>query len=205
MNHFLPSLQNIGASNRNNYSKQHLARRKQINTLRIFNENVVEARQDVEFQVTFTVAGELKLIMIIILPQEFPADNSRPIIKVFEASNKAGSSNKLQHPWINDSHDVIGSPGLNAFRSGSTDLGRVVQAIKREFERNPPKVSIQTAPTQTQAPVAAMPVAKTESLPNFACQAEQRSIPEIEKLNLKELEELQNDPIAFRVFLNRLN
>ena len=204
MNHFLPSLHNIGASNRNNYSKQHLARRKQINTLRIFNENVVEARQDVEFQVTFTVAGELNLIMIIILPQDFPADNSKPMIKVFEASGKANSSNKLQHPWINDSHDVIGSPGLNAFRPGSTDLGRVVQAIKREFERNPPKVSVQASASQTEAPVS-LPVAKTEPIPNFACQAEHRSIPEIEKLDQKELEELQNDPIAFRVFLNRSN
>ena len=50
-----------------------LVRRKQINTLHIFNENVVEISKDTEYQVTFNQeCGKTALIMRIFLPLDFP-------------------------------------------------------------------------------------------------------------------------------------
>ena len=83
---------------------QHLARRKQINTLRIFNENVIETRQDVEFQMSFDVTGPLTLVMLILLPRDFPA-GARPTIRVIP---KDGPNAALQHPWINEANEVVG-------------------------------------------------------------------------------------------------
>ena len=184
-------------SNSTSTTQQHLlARRKQINTLRIFNENVIETKQDVEFQMTFDVPGPLTLVMLIVLPRDFP--NNRPLIKVIP--NGQTTSTALQHPWINESHDVTGSPGLNSFRSSMTDLGRVVQAIKREFEKNPPQLthSNPQKPISETVNVAIRP-ATSQPVPHAS-----RSIPEIEELSKDQLETMQKDPIAFGVFYRKL-
>ena len=58
----------------------------------------------------------------------------------------------MQHSWIDiRSGNVIGSPGLNNF-SAHSDLGRVVQVIKREFELKPPTSAnqIQTVQSSTE-------------------------------------------------------
>jgi len=184
-------------SNSTSTTQQHLlARRKQINTLRIFNENVIETKQDVEFQMTFDVPGPLNLVMLIVLPRDFP--NNRPLIKVIP--NGQTTSTALQHPWINESHDVTGSPGLNSFRSSMTDLGRVVQAIKREFEKNPPQLthSNPQKPLSETVNVAIRP-ATSQPVPHAS-----RSISEIEELSKDQLETLQKDPVAFGVFYRKL-
>ena len=114
-------------------------RRKQINTLHIFNENVVEVRHDVEYRITWIHQihqNIIPLTLVIVLPQDFPF--SRPVIRMFAAKSENYEAN-LTHPWLNADNVVIGSPGLNSFGIHS-ELGRVVQAIKREFERNPPVI-----------------------------------------------------------------
>ena len=180
-------------SNSTSTTQQHLlARRKQINTLRIFNENVIETKQDVEFQMTFDVPGPLTLVMLIVLPRDFP--NNRPLIKVIPHGQT--TSTALQHPWINESHDVTGSPGLNSFRSSMTDLGRVVQAIKREFEKNPPQLTHSKPQKPTSEPVTRP---ASQPVPHAS-----RSIPEIEELSKDQLETLQKDPMAFGVFYRKL-
>ena len=189
---------------------QHLARRKQINTLRIFNENVIETRQDVEFQMTFEITGPLTLVMLILLPRDFPT-GARPTIRLIP---KDSPNAKLQHPWINDINEVVGSPGLNSFRSSMTDLGRVVQAIKREFEKNPPRIldsstgSSRLTYTTTKQKSLSPPESSSikSMLPaELIPAASSRSIPEIEELSKEQLEELKNDPIAFGVFYRKLD
>ena len=49
-----------------------LIRRKQINTLRIFNENVIEVNSDREYRITFNQDMGKALTMGIYLPADFP-------------------------------------------------------------------------------------------------------------------------------------
>ena len=123
-----------------------LAKRKQINTLKIFNDNVTEIRQEQEYRIFFSSDSGDRLVMVIFLPETFPL-NTRPVIKIYFSGVGHGADNyhnvdfetKMTHPWLdNVSCSVIGSPGLNTFGVHS-ELGRVVQAIKREFEKNPPQ------------------------------------------------------------------
>ena len=121
-----------------------LDRRKQINTLLIFNENVTELVPNMQYRVDFTGGGSSgPLTMLINLPPGFPKD--KPTIRIEPLG--------LQHSWIDiRSGNVIGSPGLNNF-SAHSDLGRVVQVIKREFELKPPISAnkIQTVQSSTES------------------------------------------------------
>ena len=105
------------------------SRRKQINTLRIFNDNVTEVLPDSQYSVDF-VAGGQQLSLRVFLGPGFP-EASRPALRVLPSG--------LMHPWLEPgSGNVMGAPGLINYTVHS-DLGRVVQAVKREFEKNPPK------------------------------------------------------------------
>ena len=121
-----------------------LDRRKQINTLLIFNENVSELVPNVQYRMDFTGGGSSgPLTMLIHLPPAFPKE--KPSVKIEPLG--------LHHPWIDiGSGNVIGSPGLNNF-SAHSDLGRVVQVIKREFELKPPISTnqIQTVQSSTNS------------------------------------------------------
>merc|ERR1711879_360961 len=89
--------------------------------------------------------GGDRLVMVIFLPETFPL-NTRPVIKIFfsghggdDHQRNVDFDTKVTNPWLDiNSSSVIGSPGLNTFGVHS-ELGRVVQAIKREFEKNPPR------------------------------------------------------------------
>lgn len=180
-----------------------LVRRKQINTLHIFNENVVEVSHDVEYRITFQAQDHLRLIMIIYLPPEFPG-RARPIIRIFPVQTEDLNAN-LSHPWLNTENIVIGSPGLNSFGHHS-DLGRVVQAIRREFERKPPIV--QKNINSTHSTTITPPLSSSSSTGAVESRMKSsinRSIPEIEQLSKDELERLQSNPLAFSAFCRKLN
>lgn len=108
-------------------------RRKQINTLLIFNQNVSEVVPDSGYRVDFEVGkpGQ-KMALVISLPPGFPQhQHQRPSVSVRPPG--------LLHPWIEPgSGSVIGARGLNSFNWMHSDLGRVVQVIRREFELRPP-------------------------------------------------------------------
>ena len=105
------------------------SRRKQINTLRIFNDNVTEVLPDSQYSVDF-VAGGQQLSLRVFLGPGFP-ETTRPALRVLPSA--------LVHPWLEPgSGNVVGAPGLINYTVHS-DLGRVVQAVKRELEKNPPK------------------------------------------------------------------
>lgn len=112
-------------------------RKKQITTLQIFNDNVKEITEDSEYEVAFK-SGKNHLVLRITLGTDFP--NQKPLLVVTPLVN---------HPWVNKSGVVTSAPGLLNFAPHS-DLGRVVQAIIREFQRNPPPVLENTMPSSSQ-------------------------------------------------------
>ncbi|XP_067005837.2 vacuolar protein sorting-associated protein 37A [Anabrus simplex] len=105
-----------------------LKRKRQIDTLKVFNDNVTELQEDVEYQVEF-VSGGNNMAILVSLGPEFPL--VKPVLKVIPP---------VSHPWVNEHSEVTRAPGLLNFTVHS-DLGRVVQAIIREFERNPPPLA----------------------------------------------------------------
>ncbi|XP_034933807.1 vacuolar protein sorting-associated protein 37A-like [Chelonus insularis] len=102
-------------------------RKRQIDTLKIFNDNVVELREDAEYQVQFD-AGDKRMAIMVSLTPDFPLE--KPILRV---------SPPVSHSWCNEHSEITRAPGLLNFTMHS-DLGRVVQAIIREFSKNPPQV-----------------------------------------------------------------
>ncbi|XP_066581058.1 vacuolar protein sorting-associated protein 37A [Prorops nasuta] len=102
-------------------------RKRQIDTLKIFNDNVIELREDVEYQVQFD-AGDKRMAIMVSLSPEFPLE--KPVLRV---------SPPINHPWCNEHSEITSAPGLLNFTIHS-DLGRVVQAIIREFSKNPPQL-----------------------------------------------------------------
>ncbi|XP_003401740.1 vacuolar protein sorting-associated protein 37A isoform X2 [Bombus terrestris] len=108
-------------------------RKRQIDTLKIFNDNVVELREDVEYQVQFN-AGERRMAIMVSLSPEFPLE--KPVLRV---------SPPIKHPWCNEHNEITSAPGLLNFTVHS-DLGRVVQAIIREFSKNPPQLLEEISP-----------------------------------------------------------
>jgi len=194
-----------------------LARRKQVNTLHIFNENVVEVRHDLEYRITFQVGDQVSLSLQILIPPEFP-NRSRPLLRIFPVKGDVIDV-KLSHPWLGNDNLVIGSPGLNNFGIHS-DLGRVVQAVKREFEKNPPSVikennsnqinlKHESSPTKplVSTSIAGLPKPGYDRNASYlgAIGGHAVTIPEIEKLSKEELKALQTDQLAFKVFSRQLN
>ncbi|CAK9803286.1 Vacuolar protein sorting-associated protein 37A [Anthophora quadrimaculata] len=113
-------------------------RKRQIDTLKIFNDNVVELREDVEYQVQFN-AGERRMAIMVSLSPEFPLE--KPVLRV---------SPPVNHPWCNEHSEITSAPGLLNFTVHS-DLGRVVQAIIREFSKNPPQLLEDISPGSVQS------------------------------------------------------
>jgi ESCRT-I complex subunit VPS37 len=175
-----------------------LARRKQVNTLHIFNENVIEVRQNLEYRIAFQAGDEVPLNLQILLPPDFPS-RSRPLLRIFPTKCDE-SIGRLSHPWLGADNMVVGSPGLNNFGIHS-DLGRVVQAIKREFEKNPPTVIKENNGNQINCKHEPSP--KTPLVVRSG--GGQPLIPEITKLSEEELKELQTDKLAFKVFCSQFN
>uniref|UniRef100_A0A8D9DVN1 Vacuolar protein sorting-associated protein 37A n=1 Tax=Cacopsylla melanoneura TaxID=428564 RepID=A0A8D9DVN1_9HEMI len=102
---------------------------RQINTLKIFNDNVSEVIDNAEYRIDFT-SGPNKFSLNVILMQDFPLN--KPILKISPA---------IRHFWVNPIGDeIISAPGLLNFTRHS-DLGRVVQAVIRELQLRPPVVT----------------------------------------------------------------
>ncbi|CAH1738271.1 vacuolar protein sorting-associated protein 37A [Aphis gossypii] len=96
-------------------------REQQIDTLKVFNENVTEISFNKEYSVEFpTKAGNLSLF--IELGPEFPFE--KPTMKICP---------RITHKWVDASGQIVLAPGLMNYTIHS-DLGRVVQVIRREFE-----------------------------------------------------------------------
>ncbi len=220
---YIPNLGRYSEPHNNPNLAVQIDRRKQINTLRIFNENVIEAQPDVEYRMAFGSSPngqDGRLILVITLPRGFP-QKEKPVIKLFaaapdeSASNDPDNSIALRHPWLNQESIVTGSPGLNNFGPHS-DLGRVAQAIKREFERNPPvRNRNENSISSSQKPVPNHVLNSKEPTPQLGDNQQQSvslvkttssttaSISELESMSLAELTELKEDPVALQSFCQK--
>ncbi|XP_073965537.1 vacuolar protein sorting 37A isoform X2 [Choristoneura fumiferana] len=106
------------------YYNEQDVRKRQIDTLKIFNDNVVELQENTEYKIDFSINGKNFCLNVILSP-DFP--NEKPVILVNPC---------ISHPWVaENSNHVVSAPGLIQFTVHS-DLGRVVHAIIREFQRS---------------------------------------------------------------------
>nr|CAI5860063.1 unnamed protein product [Callosobruchus analis] len=114
-------------------------RKYQTNTLMVFNDNVREIYEGEEYEISFTSGGN-SFCLKVLLSRDFP--NEKPTLKVYPV---------VHHAWVDIDGVIKSAPGLLSFNVHSSDLGRVVQAIIREFQRDPPplasSVNITTAST----------------------------------------------------------
>ncbi|XP_035902144.1 vacuolar protein sorting-associated protein 37A [Anopheles stephensi] len=102
-------------------------RKRQIDTLKIFNHNVQEVKENEEYLVNFDCGGR-EIAINILLGGGFPNEKPKLIVSPI-----------LRHPWVNGTTGVIeNAPGILNYTIHS-DLGRIVQAVGREFEKHPPK------------------------------------------------------------------
>lgn len=209
-----------------------IARMKQINTLRIFNENVSEITNNQQYRVDFEAVNRLRLSMIISLSPGFPKE--RPGIQIQPTG--------LRHPWLDPgSGAVIGAPGLINY-SVHSDLGRVVQAIKRELETKPPQVVVST-PNSNSGVGAAKPSTNSSGFYPSVQQISGRAnvsaspsqppgsntsssstsghssaakaapvtavksslLPGLASMSIKDLQELKDDPSALKLFSRSLD
>ncbi|XP_014364717.2 vacuolar protein sorting-associated protein 37A [Papilio machaon] len=153
---------------RSYYTEQDI-RRRQIDTLKIFNANVTEIKENAEYRVGFPAEGR-NMSLNIVLGPEFP--NEKPAIFVNPV---------FSHPWIADNtNQVVGAPGLVNFTLHS-DLGRVVQAITREFQRAVPAVSGQEDKS-------------TDTSPQSQLSSQSAVFPELSELSIDELQEILENP-----------
>lgn len=124
--------------------------------VKCYSYSVKEITEDSEYEVAFK-SGKNHLVLTITLGSDFP--NQKPRLVVTPLVN---------HPWVNKSGVVTSAPGLlNVSDCGlsktfsiktcslfqfapHSDLGRVVQAIIREFQRNPPPILDNTMPLSSK-------------------------------------------------------
>ncbi|CRL05834.1 CLUMA_CG018861, isoform A [Clunio marinus] len=143
-------------------------RKRQIDTLKVFNDNVFEIINDEKYEIKFK-SGQNHVTMIIELGPDFPYQKP-----------KLSLEPSLSHIWLQNG-EITQFPGLINFTVNS-DLGRVCQAIIREFEKNPPEFN-ETAPT--------IPIINS-------------SIPELNNLDTSQLLELLKDDQYLDDFVEEL-
>ncbi|KAG6464894.1 vacuolar protein sorting-associated protein 37A [Manduca sexta] len=148
-----------------NYYGEQDVRKRQIDTLKIFNANVTEIKENAEYRVEFNVNNK-NMSLNVILGPEFP--NEKPSIFV---------NPPVSHQWVaENSNQVVGAPGLINFTVHS-DLGRVVQAIIREFQKSLPSVNEET-------------IKSNETSPQSNYSAQSLMFPELNDLTVDELKEI---------------
>ncbi|XP_041970552.1 vacuolar protein sorting-associated protein 37A [Aricia agestis] len=149
------------------YTEQDI-RRRQIDTLKIFNDNVTEISENVEYKIDF-LADNRNMSLTVVLGQDFP--NTNPSIFVNPA---------ISHPWLSDNtNQVVNAPGLLNFTQHS-DLGRVVQAIIREFQKSVPNIKSENVS------------ANVSPQSNFNINS--LMFPELSELSIEELQEIIENP-----------
>ncbi|XP_050070581.1 vacuolar protein sorting-associated protein 37A [Anopheles maculipalpis] len=124
-------------------------RKRQIDTLKIFNHNVQEVKENEEYLVNFDCGGR-EIAINILLGSSFPNEKPKLIVSPI-----------LRHPWVNAATGVIeNAPGILNYTIHS-DLGRIVQAVGREFEKHPPKFVNEPTTSATPQHHAAPPTHQT--------------------------------------------
>lgn len=171
-------------------------RKRQIDTLKIFNDNVSEIKENEEYSIQFE-SGDHTLTLTVILSVDFPNENPKFILKP-----------SVQHPWCNYSGFIDKAPGVLNYNQHS-DLGRVVQVIIREFEKHPPLLLNDN--NKSSSSLSSLNTGSNDSSHDscnyyYTLNNDQNStIPELTKLSLDELKKLDSDPQFFDDFIEELN
>ncbi|KAJ8939181.1 hypothetical protein NQ318_017078 [Aromia moschata] len=181
-------------------------RKRQINTLMIFNDNVVEVIEGEEYEISFNSGGN-QLCLKVILGKDFPKE--KPTLKVLPV---------VIHPWVNGHGEVTSAPGLLNFTIHS-DLGRVVQAVMREFQRTPPPLALNHS-NSVVSPISdnekraspinyqSFPSIKSFSPPTHISQSnftyQSSTFPELALLSLEELQLLNENDDRQDEFINEI-
>ncbi|XP_057670851.1 vacuolar protein sorting-associated protein 37A isoform X2 [Diorhabda carinulata] len=176
-------------------------RKHQINTLKIFNENVAEIIEGEEYDLYFNSGGN-NLCLKVSLPKDFP--NEKPSLKIIPT---------IVHTWITSDGDITSAPGLLNWTVHS-DLGRVVQAIIREYQRTPPPLAVnQSASMSPTIPIngeiRASPInfSTFSNMKSFSPPPHPQqilSIPELSTLTLDELQFLNENTDKQDEFIEQL-
>jgi len=154
-----------------------LSRQKQIHSLAVFHEAVECVTEGAEYRIKFRGPEQMQLSLLIKLPSDFPTAQPHIFIEPCVA-----------HQWVQPSTGrVTQAPGLLNFAPHS-DLGMVVGAIRREFEK---AESLQVlAPPRGQE--AATETSSTSSDPVQAAVA---------ALSKEELQEVLDNEVALEKLL----
>ncbi|XP_065218747.1 vacuolar protein sorting-associated protein 37A-like [Planococcus citri] len=167
---------------------------RQINTLKVFNDNVSEITPNSEYSIEF-VAGENKLAMLIILGPDFPSE--KPLLKITPS---------ISHQWVNENSEIVGAPGYLNFCIYS-DLGRVVQVIIRELQRNPPPLKQKESPITASCRFKNLDVLEASPCSEeFEQSFEVMSsvVGRLHKMSVEELKKLNEDEEDLEKFVSNL-
>ncbi|XP_046440442.1 vacuolar protein sorting-associated protein 37A-like [Daphnia pulex] len=170
-----------------NPSIVHLKKKKQIDSLRVFIEDVQEIHPG-EYHVLFH-SGNRELTIKIQLPPDFPTQ--KPLIWISPA---------IQHNWVTDNGRIM-SPGLVNY-SEHSDLGQIVNAIIRELKKLP---EIKTFPNGQNG------VSSNRETFLSASQFSQQQyfpippfIPELESLSRNQIKNLSENEDVLHQFVEEL-
>ncbi|XP_014282939.1 vacuolar protein sorting-associated protein 37A [Halyomorpha halys] len=171
--------------------------KQQIDTLKIFNANVTEVVKDEEYKVDFGSGGRT-VSLIVRLGPEFPLE--KPSLYIYPP---------VRHPWVSPTGEIVSAPGLLNFTVHS-DLGRVVQAIIREFQLRPPQLlNGDISPPQFDA--SKLPTPSTHSNyiysdKNYNTSAGvSSSFPALNEMSTAQLKELNENSDLLNSFIDNLN
>lgn len=159
-------------------TESRLSRQKQINTLKVFNELVECVVEGAEYRIKFRGLEQLQLCLTVKLPPDFPAAQPHVYIEP-----------TVYHPWVQPTTGrITQAPGLINF-SPHSDLGMVVTAIRREFEKYECLTVVPQAVTQ----------AATQEVVTDTVAAR------LGQLNKEELLDVLNNPVAFEKLMLSLS
>jgi len=157
-----------------------LSRQKQIHSLAVYHEAVECVTEGAEYRIKFRGSDQLQLSLLIKLPSDFPA--AQPHIYIEPC---------VAHQWVQPSTGrITQAPGLMNF-SPHSDLGMVVGAIRREFEK---AESLQVLPT----PVVSRSQESAETTNTKSTDPVQAAVAALSK---EELQEVLDNEVALEKLL----
>lgn len=167
-------------------TESRLSRQKQINTLKVFNELVECVIEGAEYRIKFRGLEQLQLCLTVKLPPDFPAAQPHVYIEP-----------TVYHPWVQHTTGrITQAPGLINF-SPHSDLGMVVTAIRREFE----KYECLTVVPQSVSQPVTQPVSLVTSQEGVTDSVGAK----LSHLSKDELLDVLNNPVAFEKFMLSLS
>lgn len=171
----------------------------QIDTLKIFNDNVTEVVKDEEYKVDFDTGGRT-VSLVVKLGPDFPVE--KPSLFIYPP---------VRHPWVSPTGEIVSAPGLLSYTIHS-DLGRVVQAIIREFELRPPQLlNGDTSPPQPHTQLNQKPYFNciyndnNYNVPNSYDTTVSLSFPTLKDLSTAQLQDLNDNSQLLNSYIETLN